>query len=444
MLRPLGRFLVLGSILLTGARALQTETNFVWPDAPPEVLREEIFGIRFRLILWDQGPRKAAQFLREEIRKRPDAPEVKAYMAWVSLFPKSWEMGELVPREACEPLLSVAARAGSSVAKDVLGYAMVVGSLGIRENREEGLRLLRESAAAGFPRSIGRLGRMQLEGWYVPAQPKEGLLNLARALALGSTTDLADLAESHERGAARGEEVATQQTLALEYYYLLALENDGLGWNKLQEFSKKNVPGAKLLQASAYVRFANEGGFLVPARVKPFVRVLESEGSQDPRACVELGVAKLKGSIAKRDMAGAKELFSRARDAGNDEAKFFLAFMRMRGFAGPEEREPALAEMKALAAAGNVRANARLGYYYYWGGNEAGSLKKDPSLAFHYARHAAELGSRSAALNLAHCYRHGIGTAENPTLAAKMYWIATNYGANGAKEEVLRQLAFIK
>lgn len=420
----------------------RAEPIYQWPDAPPQMLREELFGIRFRLVLGDKGPAKAAQFLRDELRKHPDAPEVKAWIARVSLHAKEWEMGELVPRDACESLLRVAARDGSCVAKDVLGYALVDGAQGIAENRAEGLQLLQEAAATGFARSIGRLGRMKVEGSFLPRSPAEGVFELRRALALGSGTDLADLARAYERGEVVKENGPAQ---SVEYYYLLALDNDGRGWRKLAELSERGVPGARLMCSLAYVRFANEGGFIVPSVVRQHLAVLEKDGQADGRACVELGVAKLFGvDWIKRDPAGAKEYFTRALREGNQEAKFFLAYMRLRGLAGPRETDAALAEMTAMAEAGNVRACARLGFFYYWGTSEAGKLKEDPAKAFAYTRKAAELGSKWAAVNLAHCYKHGIGTKENPVLAAKLYWLATDYGVYGAKEDLVRQLAFAK
>lgn len=435
----------LALLLLNASGA--TEPAHLWPDAPPAVLREELFGIRFRLLLRDKGPERAAKFLRDEMAARPGAPEVMAYVAWTSLFPEGWGMDGIVPPDTCEGLLRLAARAGSAVAKDVLGFALVHGGTPIADDSEEGLRLLQESAASGFARSIGRLGRLKIDGRKLERDAGGGMSDLLRAVALGSTKDLADLAEALEGGHGASIGLSHDRALreAAEYYFLLALENDGLGWTKLAEFEERGVPGARLLRSIAHVRFANEGGFLVPARVREHLAVLEREGRSDDRACVELGVAKLFGvDWLKLDPAGAKRCFEFAREMGNEEAPFFLAYMRLRGLAGPQDKPGALAEMAALADAGNVRANARLGYFHYWGAAEAGRLKKDPAKAFHYTRRAAELGSTWAQVNLAHCYKHGIGTKENPVLAAKLYWLATNHGVYGAKEDLLRQLAFAK
>jgi len=415
-----------------------------WPDAPAAVLREELFGIRFRLILRDKGEAKAAAFLKDELRKRPTAPEVQAYAAWVSLFPKSWGMGELIAADAREPMLRTAARAGSLVAKDVLGYALVNGGLGIAGDPEEGIKLLGEAAAAGHARSIGRLARMQIEGWHVPQDVAQGERGLLRALALGSMVDLSDLAEACEKGQARGIPPAEQPAKALEYYYLLALENDGDAWKKLRARAEQNEPQAALLLSLAYVRFANEGGVIAPSVVKRHIAVLEASGLIDPRVCVELGVAKLFGNWGRRDWRAAQDYLVRAAFAKDQEAELFLAYLTLRGFDGEEQMKQGLAAITALADAGHPRACAWLGYFYYWGTTEAGKLPKDPAKAFHYTRKGAELGSRWAALNLAHLYKHGVGTKENPVLAAKLYWMAWNYGVPSAKENLQMQLPFAK
>lgn len=435
------RWVVGFSLILQAVRAEMPAPQ--WPDAPAAVLREELFGIRFRLAL-QKGEAKAAAFLRDELRQRPTAPEVQAYVAWVSLFPKSWRMGELVAADAREPMLRTAARAGSLVAKDVLGYALVNGQLGIAADPAEGLKLLGEAAAAGHARSIGRLARMQVEGIYLPQNLAQGELGLQRALALGSTVDLSDLADACDKGLARGIPPAEQPAKALEYYYLLALENDGDAWKKLREHALRREPQAALLLSLAYVRVANEGGVIAPSVVKQHIAVLEAIGQTDARACVELGVAKLFNNWGRRDWRAAQDYFARAAFAGDKEAELFLAYLTLRGFDGAEAKNQGLAAITALADAGQPRACAWLGYFYYWGTSEAGKLPKDPAKAFHYTRKAAALGSKWAALNLAHLYKHSLGTKENPALAAKLYWLAWNYGIPSAKEDLLMQLPFAK
>lgn len=432
-----GGALALLSLAARGA----TEAAHIWPDAPPVVLREDIFGIRFQLVLSDRGPKAADKFLREAMAKSLSS-EATTHAAWVSLFSEAWGMQPILPEGASEPLLRSAIKEGSALAADVLGRAMLYGSGGISRDIEEGMRLLDLGVERGLPRAIARRGVHWATGFGGRQDVEWGESEVRRAAALGVGFGLEELAEAFESGRIGN---APDLARALDYYYLSALENDGRGWGKLQEHEDKGTPGARLLNALAKVRFANEGGFIVPSAVRKYIAVLEKSGSADPRVAVELGVARLFGvDWVKRDVKRAKDYFTQAAEAGNEEARFFLAYMRLRGLAGPKDTEAALAEMTAMAETGNVRAAARLGYYYYWGAGEAGDLRKDPAKAFHYTGLAAEAGSLMAVLNLAHCYKHAIGTKENPVLAARLYWIATQKGVSGAKEDLMRQLSFAK
>jgi TPR repeat protein len=432
---------VLWGVSFAGAVFGAATQVYRWPDAPPVILREDLFGIRFRLVLQDKGAVAAEKFLRAAWEK-DRAPEVKAYVAWVSLWPAAWGVNALIPPAECERVLLEAIEEGSAVAADVLARARLYGQAGLARDEAAGVKLLDLAVERGLPRALARRGSYRIRGQHGLPDAQLGYAEVRRAAALGSAIGLVEVAESFERDSRFG---VPMSGVALEYYYLLALENDGLGWKKLQELAEKKVPRAALLHALAKVRFANEGGFIVPSVVRRHLAFLEKEGQDEPRAQVELGVAKLRGGdFSRRDVEAAKRHFERALAHGNDEARFFLAYMRVRGLAGPQDLAGGLQEMTALADAGNVRATSRLGYFYYWGTADAGKIPKDPAKAFHYARMAAEAGSKPAAMNLAHCYKHGIGTKENYVLAAKLYWIATDYGYYGAKEDLVRQLPFAK
>jgi TPR repeat protein len=424
-------FIALASAL-SGSMSAADGPAYLWPDAPPVVLREELFGVRFRLVRYDKGPKAAEKFLHDAIQ-RGLTPEVIAYAAWTSLFSKAWGMEPVLSDGLSEPLLRRAIAEGSALAADVLGRAMILGQ-GVVRDEEQGLKLLDLAVERGSARAIARRGVYWTTGVGGRADLLRGAREVRRAAALGVSMGLVELAEGFESGS---NGFAQNLPLALEHYYLVALENESVGWRKLEEFEGKGVPNARIMRSLAYVRFANEGGFLAPSVVRKHIAILEKEGHMDHRVLVELGLTRLFGvDWVKRDVLKAKEWLTIAQ-ATNDEAKFFLAYMRLRGLAGPEEKEAALAEMTAMANGGNVRAAARLGYFYYWGSGEAGKLPKDPSKAFHYTRMAAENGSKLAVINLAHLYKHEIGTRANPVLAAKLYWIATEYGISGAKRELL-------
>lgn len=434
----------LGIILGGALSALQGEPTaeeaYAWPDVPEPVLREEIFGLRFRQALDRKGPAAARTFLLQGMAKGPQ-PHTRAYVAWVSLYSESWRIPAIVEPEMAEQMAEDAVKAGSAVAADVLGRARIFGQGGIRRDQEEGMALLDKAVSLGLPRAMAKKGVLLMEGVVGPAQIPAGAALVRRAAALGSLVGLEDVARDFAQGKIGG---APDVPQALEYCYLLTQYNDGYGWDKLKEMDEQNIPGAHHLRALAYVQFANDGGWLAPTVVRNHIATLEADDQNDARAWVELGVAHLEGVYAKRDHPKALEYLRKAVAAGNKQAAFFLAFARMRGFGVPREPEAALAEMQALADAGDIRAADRLGFLYYWGASDVPGMKKNPALAFAMTRRAAEAGYRRAAMNLAFCYENGIGTKTNYTLAAKMYAIAADAGYPHAEEKLVRTLAFVK
>lgn len=415
------------------------ETTYQWPDAPPEVLREEIFGLRFRQALDRKGPDGARAFLQKEMAKGFQAP-TRAYVAWVSLFSEAWGIPALVDASMARQLAEDAVVQGSAVAADVLGRARIYGLAGIGRDEKEGFALLERAVAQGLPRALAKKGVFLMQGVGGNVRIEEGAALVRRAAALGSLVGLEEVADGYAAGKI-GQ--AADQVQALEYYYLLAQFNDGYGWKKLQQAEEGKIPGARLLRALAYVRFANDGGRLAPTVVRRHLATLEEIGQNDSRAWVELGEAHMEGIYAKRDYTKAQDYLRKARAAGNKEAGFFLAYARMRGFGVPREPRAAMAEMQALAEAGDGRAADRLGFLYYWGASDVPGLKKDPDQAFAFVRRGAEAGYQHSAMNLAFCYENGIGTKVNYILAAKMYSIASSAGYPAAEEKLVRTLAFI-
>lgn len=432
-------FCFLGALI--GAMASEPSPAPVWPEAPREILREEILGIRFWTAFRHQGPKAGEKAMREQMRKHPGAPEVTAYAAAMSLLLGKDQMTPLVPREHCEPLLRTAAAAGSPIAKSVLGLALVTGADGaVSVDRDEGMKLLLEAAEQGDARAMGYAGMFLMAGIGNPKNRWDGPLWVRRAAARGHLDSMVALADGFETGGFGPPNLA----LAMQLYSELANYGAGIGWNKLAEYERKGVPGAERMRALTFVRFVHDGGWFAQATVEQHLATLEKFCDIDPRAQTEVAIAYLEGEHVKRNVTRARALLEQAVRKANEDAKFFLAYMRMRGLGGPAEPEAGLREMTALADAGNARAAARLGNYYYYGDYEARGFRKDPAKAFHYSRIAAQAGSFQGMCDLARCYEHGIGTRENYALAAKVYFIAGQLGYRDAHEKVVRHLAFAK
>jgi len=428
-------WLCLVSGLLGSAVGARGDVTDSWPEASPAILREEIFGVRYHTTLRYRGAKEAEKMLRDEMRKRPAALEVRAYVAIASLLLARNEQPTILPLPAAIAQLRATAAEGSVAAKSVLGLALLSGANGAVEiDESEGARLLREAAESGDADAMAFYG-LNLARSGAMAQ---GALLVRRAAARGSMHGLIAMADGFETGAFGVKSAA----VAMLYYAELANYGMKLGWQKLAEYESKGVPGAALERALAHVRFVHDGGWFAAPTVQQHLATLEKIGTFDPRAQTEIGIAYLEGEHVKRDVARARQLFESAAQAGNADAQFFLAYMRMRELAGLTGRDVGLREMTALADAGNPRAAARLGNYFFFGAYEAKGFKKDAAKAFHYSRLAAAAGSFQGVCDLAKCYEHGIGTKENYALAAKVYYVAGQQAMSNAREKIERHLAF--
>lgn len=414
-------------------------TTYQWPDAPPEVLREELFGIRYFLMHENKGAAETLKFLEEQVAHHPSAP-AKAYLARVFLLgpdlDQAWQKD--YPRGI--KLAEEAVQEGSGVAMDLLSKMKVYG-LGTKFDPSAGGMLICAAAAKGQARAIAREGYFMMtgRGGYLDYAQGEALVK--RAAALGSTFGLRDAGDEYERGwTGKAPDLAR----AMEFYFQAALYNDSYGWKKLDDYVQRAVPNAELHRAIARVRFASEGGRVLPVKVRAQVEKLEAFSSDNPRAWLELGVVHLDGFYARRDYPKALDYFRRAAAAGQQEAKFFLALARMRGFGVPRDPAGGLAEMEALADGGDARAATRLGHLCYWGSSDVPGMKKDAAKAFHFTRIGAEAGYPLALVNLAFLYENGIGVRENYAIAAKLYWQLYDSGVPFAKEKAQRNLAFAK
>jgi TPR repeat protein len=401
-------------------------------------LKEDIFGVRFRVKRELGGDKGGEKFLREQFAGHPDVA-VKAYMAWACLFGKAWGMPALTDPVRGQALALEAVAEGSLVAMDAygraIGYEMVPGV-----PAAQSIPLLQKAADAGVPRSLARLAWYHAVGFGFPRDLLKGIQFARRAAELGYSTGLVELATGLEAGQLTGR---PEPGLALDLEVEAAWHADGDAWRRLKALGETN-PRAKLLLLAAQVHEANEAAWMMPGKARGRVQELEKIAGVEPRALLEVGESYLVGYYAKRDYEKAGKLLRAAAAQGNVDAKFLLAKMKLRGFGQPKEPAAALAEIQQLADAGNYRAEAYLGWVHYWGVDEAPGVAKDAAMAFRYVRQAAEHGDVWSLVNLGSCYEHGIGTQENYALAAKVYWQAYVRGYLPGLEKTQRLLAFVK
>jgi uncharacterized protein len=410
-----------------------------WPDGSPQQVREDVFGVRFRAIREFDGEKAGLEFLRREFARDPK-PEVKAYMGWICIFAKGWGYPEMLDEQKGLKLATQAMNEGSVVGCDVLARAMGF-DIGGKSVPFVTARMLQLASDGRATRSMARLGVYYAFGYGVPQNWAIANALVRRAAELGQPMGLTEIGDAFAEGKLGDK---PDQVRALDYYYEASCHADTDAWKKLKALGEKGVREGKLYYALGYVREANRASWTPPSLAKVQLKVLTELAGDHPQALVEIGRAHLDGDFAKRDYAQARDCFTRAAAQGNEEAKFWLADMQLRGWGEKAQVAEAMAKIQALADAGVAEAANDLGYLYYWGTKEVSGMQQDKAKTFHYIRLAAEKGNPTALVNLGRCYEDGIGTPQNYALAVKVYWQAYLRGYNEGRDRVRRLLPFIK
>ncbi len=408
-----------------------------WPDGTAQQIREDIFGLRFRMARELDGKEAGLAFLKREFQRNPK-PEVKAYMGWICLFADGWGYPQMHDEMRGLKLVGEAMQEGSIIARDVLARAKG-DNMGGPAKPEEVVTLMREAAADGATRSMARLSYYYAVGYGVPRSLVEAEAWSTRAAELGQTFGWVEVGGAYESGAIRGR---PDLASAMLYYYRAAKFGDDEGAKHLSELAQKGVPEAEMYRVTGLLHWANASAWTPPSRVKQYVAYLEQNAGNNGAALLELGIAHLDGEYARRDYGVVRDDLKRALVQGQTAARVYLLKMQLRGQGEPAQPK-AFAEIEAMAKLGIPEAANYVGYASYWGTKEAG-IKRDDAMAFHYVRLAAEKGEPMALLNLGFCYEDGIGTPKNYALAAKVYWLAYLQGYVRGRDRVRSLLPFVK
>lgn len=436
LLRRLAAAGSLGLLLIAAfvaeARAVDAPAASSWPDGTPQQIREDIFGLRFRMKREIDGDKAGLAFLRSEFERNPK-PEVKAFMGWVCIFSDGWGYPEMHEETRGLKLLTEAMNDGSIVACDVLARAKAQG-IGGPADPADVIRLMRRAADGGSTRSMARLGYEYSVGYGVTPNSAEAFGWATRAAQLGQPSGLVEIGDAYAQSASI--------PMAIEYYYRACFYGDTDAGDRLEAPGKAGNADATLNKAVGMVHWANQGAWTPPSLVKQQVKVLEEKAGNNPQALYELGVAHLVGVFAPKDYGAAREYFRRASILGISAARFYMFKMQLLGW-GETAQPGALKEIESLANVGIPEAANYWGYIHYWGTSEAGT-KRDLGIAFKYVRIAAEKGNPEALMNLAFCYENGIGVPENYALAAKVYWQAYLRGYVHGRDRAKSLLPFVK
>lgn len=418
--------------------AIGVEPPPAWPEVEPALRNEQLFAVKVGLMLEQRGTDGARQFLERELKRRPQ-PYVKAYVAWTCFQPKFWGGKSKPDYVRGHQLASEAMAEGSAVAQFVLGYAEMEG-LGCPVDRIKGWKSMQAADRRGCYEAASYLGFYAEMGWGGWRDHAAALAYLRRAAALGGIArEWYVLGRRYEEGA---DGQLPDYARTIDFYFHAACFFDDHAFSRLEVLEKKGIPGARLYRALAYVHDANEGVWLTKTRVREQIRVLEEVGHDLAAAQAELGAVYINGDWVGYDYAKATRTLNLARGLGADEANVTLAWMRLHGQGMPRDVPSAMSDLLLLSADGNALAATHLGYLYYWGSSEAKGVKRDPQKAFEFSRKGAEGGSLRALVNLAVCYRDGIGVKKDYAIAAELYWAAARRGYREGLESAERLLAF--
>jgi len=193
-------------------------------------------------------------------------------------------------------LQSAAAIQGDLASERQLGEAMVFGVGGTEQDVAGGLELLEKAAASGDALAQASLGKILLDGYYLPAEPERARSLLEEAATAGVVEAQTTLGLALLWGGALPADPARARALLAEAA--------GQGDSEAQR-----VLGEQLL-----------GGWVLDRDTATGLAMLEQAVARnDPAAQVSLGSALLYGTGVPTDRRRALALFQAAADSGNAE-----------------------------------------------------------------------------------------------------------------------------
>ncbi|RMX22100.1 sel1 repeat family protein [Legionella jordanis] len=131
-----------------------------------------------------------------------------------------------------------------------------------------------------------------------------------------------------------------------------------------------------------------------------------------------LGTYYAEGSGVSKDLERGKALLQQAADAGFSYANLNLAVLKQ------EHAEDFLPELDKARQLGNSTAGLLLADYYLASGSDPKNMQQARDIYQYFA----DKGDKEAQLKLAYLYDQGLGTEQNPELAAKWYTAAAEQG----------------
>ncbi len=171
--------------------------------------------------------------------------------------------------------------------------------------------------------------------------------------------------------------------------------------------------------------------------------------SHESQALYGLGLYFFEGRGGKKDIDRAIELFRRAAEDDNEDAKYYLGLCYKNGWGVELDRNQAVKwfsvavtqgqlkafyELQSFATDGDAEAQCEIGDCYYYGHIE--DVGRDLAEAVKWYTKSAEQGYAAAQYSLGECYAKNDGVVKDLEEAAKLYTKAAEQGHAAAQFEL--------
>ncbi|MEX5598470.1 tetratricopeptide repeat protein [Pseudophaeobacter sp. C1-32P7] len=206
-----------------------------------------------------------------------------------------------------DALQEAAADPGAVDAQLQLGEILLYGNRGLPQDKDRGMALISQAAAADHTAAQAVLGKVLLDGFYVEADPERGVRLLRTAADKGN--------------------LLAEETLGQALLWGVGTPAD-------------------------------------PGKARDYLSLAAQKGSPD--AMRTLGEQLISGRIMEQDLATGVQLLERAVDIGDAEAKVALGTLLFFGGDLPKDRPRATALFKDAAMAGNGEGLLHLGADMMW------------------------------------------------------------------------------
>lgn len=383
---------------------------------------DEALRLRILRAQSEGGSEAAFKLVQAQFAKNP-TPNVKALYASMLLYPGDWKAPEGKSEEGLA-LAQAALAEGSPIACRVMAWEYL-NAKHVKSNKPEALRLLKQAEEAGDAAATTLRGYSMMRGLFGLQNPKIAEQRLRPAWIHGEPGPLFVLAQAIEEGKFPS---GADQAKACELYYLTAKKRVTPARERLAVLAAEGSPEAKKYLSMLTLWWAHIGNNKRHKEATEALDFLRKNYPNDPAVLVLIGQLYRSGESQYYDARQALVYFDKAIALGSDDARCERAWLLANGAGIKKDTVAALAEWRALETKKHPGALYALGYFQYHGTLKGTDLKKNPSIAFAYAKRAADGGSWEGAAMTAECYADGVGVERNYTWAAH-YYLATG-GSN--------------